>query len=150
MIRRRMVNSIAASSFVLFVVTTVLWVRSYRSPELFVAGYWDRRPHPAYPGYRIGTFLRVAHCDGEILIWLGSSGCLDGPGDTRGHRALVIPYRVASLHLAVLSAPLLLVAARRRPSAKSPICRVCRYNLTGNISGICPECGTRIAAEAAV
>ena len=25
-----------------------------------------------------------------------------------------------------------------------PICRVCNYNLTGNLSGICPECGTAI------
>ena len=25
-----------------------------------------------------------------------------------------------------------------------PVCRVCQYNLTGNLSGICPECGTAI------
>jgi hypothetical protein len=25
------------------------------------------------------------------------------------------------------------------------VCSHCSYNLTGNISGICPECGTRIA-----
>jgi hypothetical protein len=25
------------------------------------------------------------------------------------------------------------------------MCRECRYNLTGNVSGVCPECGTRIA-----
>ncbi len=25
-----------------------------------------------------------------------------------------------------------------------PICSVCKYNLTGNLSGICPECGTTI------
>ena len=27
---------------------------------------------------------------------------------------------------------------------EGPFCNVCRYNLTGNISGICPECGTPI------
>lgn len=37
----------------------------------------------------------------------------------------------------------------RRPSllarfAANPHCPVCRYNLTGNLSGICPECGTPI------
>ena len=26
-------------------------------------------------------------------------------------------------------------------------CRVCRYNLTGNASGICPECGTAIPED---
>ena len=29
--------------------------------------------------------------------------------------------------------------------AAARICRNCGYNLTGNTSGVCPECGTRIA-----
>jgi len=33
-----------------------------------------------------------------------------------------------------------LVRRRIRPGH----CRHCSYNLTGNISGVCPECGTRI------
>jgi hypothetical protein len=28
-----------------------------------------------------------------------------------------------------------------------PLCRQCEYNLTGNLSGICPECGTPIARD---
>lgn len=28
-------------------------------------------------------------------------------------------------------------------------CQNCRYDLSGNISGICPECGTRISQEEA-
>jgi hypothetical protein len=27
------------------------------------------------------------------------------------------------------------------------VCTVCDYDLTGNLSGICPECGTPIAAQ---
>jgi len=34
-----------------------------------------------------------------------------------------------------------------RPSSEG-LCRSCRYNLTGNTSGICPECGTPIPEEA--
>src|SRR5262245_38932526 len=26
-------------------------------------------------------------------------------------------------------------------------CHECTYNLTGNVSGVCPECGTKIEAE---
>lgn len=28
-----------------------------------------------------------------------------------------------------------------------PLCWKCQYNLTGNLSGVCPECGTPIAAD---
>jgi len=39
----------------------------------------------------------------------------------------------------------------RRPDLKArfavyPLCVNCQYNLTGNLSGICPECGTPIGA----
>ena len=39
----------------------------------------------------------------------------------------------------------MLCAARRRLRRKPPgHCRKCDYNLTGNVSGVCPECGERI------
>ena len=31
----------------------------------------------------------------------------------------------------------------RRP--KAGFCKVCKYDLTGNVSGTCPECGTEYA-----
>lgn len=34
------------------------------------------------------------------------------------------------------------IEARRR---REPSCRACGYNLTGNVSGVCPECGTPIS-----
>ena len=33
----------------------------------------------------------------------------------------------------------------RRP--KAGFCKVCKYDLTGNVSGICPECGTAVSPE---
>ncbi len=33
-------------------------------------------------------------------------------------------------------------------SAQNPTCKHCHYNLTGNASGICPECGAAIAGSA--
>jgi hypothetical protein len=33
---------------------------------------------------------------------------------------------------------------RRRARSGRPLCRSCSYDLTGNISGVCPECGKSI------
>ena len=34
----------------------------------------------------------------------------------------------------------------RRRRARGVLCLSCGYNLTGNVSGVCPECGAAIAA----
>ncbi len=34
-----------------------------------------------------------------------------------------------------------------RGAANEPLCDGCGYNLTGNTSGVCPECGTAIKLE---
>jgi hypothetical protein len=34
--------------------------------------------------------------------------------------------------------------ARRADAESHPTCRTCGYDLTGNVSGVCPECGTTI------
>lgn len=52
----------------------------------------------------------------------------------------------AAAALSVLTLPLLLgfVATRRRClRRRRGICVECGYDLTGNVSGICPECGAR-------
>jgi len=33
---------------------------------------------------------------------------------------------------------------RRRRLARGNLCKDCGYNLTGNVSGVCPECGTEV------
>lgn len=56
--------------------------------------------------------------------------------------------RFLSLGYAVLmgiAVFLFLGAKRRRP--EWPCCEQCDYNLTGNVSGVCPECGTPIQNE---
>jgi hypothetical protein len=46
-------------------------------------------------------------------------------------------------------AVLLLLHWRRRRVRRetAPLCQHCGYNLTGNVSGICPECGQEIKAQ---
>ena len=38
-------------------------------------------------------------------------------------------------------------APSARPSHESGKCHVCGYDLTGNVSGICPECGTAFVRD---
>ena len=37
---------------------------------------------------------------------------------------------------------------RLRPHARTGHCAACGYNLSGNVSGTCPECGTSTSAGA--
>ena len=110
-------------------------------------------PHPEEP------FVRCPHCDAtagsRILLTLGNSA----------RAALVLGIVVIAF---VLEAVFLggelaeltrLVKFKRRCShcggkflAKSPLpadpaCGSCGYNLTGNVSGICPECGWRLTRK---
>lgn len=43
--------------------------------------------------------------------------------------------------------PMLLLVRLRRQRAKALECRRCGYDLQGNVSGICPECGTPIETD---
>ncbi len=48
-----------------------------------------------------------------------------------------------ALLMALVSIPAIILA-HRRPTPSYPACPQCEYNLTGNTSGVCPECGTAI------
>ena len=67
------------------------------------------------------------------------------PGGKGGWTNLVLPLWIPLLVfsfypvLAVVGVPL-----RRWRRRKRGLCVRCRYNLTGNESGVCPECGTEI------
>ena len=61
-----------------------------------------------------------------------------------GYHSLLIPL----IWLALL-AGLPTVLRRFRFVEKTGVCRKCTYDLTGNTSGACPECGTVIAKEQA-
>jgi hypothetical protein len=62
---------------------------------------------------------------------------------TREHAGCML----TGLILAAISAALLVIRTRAHvPRAEAPRCVRCRYDLTGNLSGVCPECGKPIAA----
>ncbi len=66
--------------------------------------------------------------------------CLS-PAHTPAHSVLAWLAFVALYHVACVW------LRRRLPDIEGyPACTCCGYNLTGNISGVCPECGTGIDA----
>jgi predicted RNA-binding Zn-ribbon protein involved in translation (DUF1610 family) len=47
----------------------------------------------------------------------------------------------------ILGVAILATVPRCRKDESVNSCRTCNYNLTGNVSGVCPECGTKIESR---
>ena len=56
-----------------------------------------------------------------------------------------IPYWMIAVGLAILPALWLAALCRRQARLAAGGCIACGYNLTGNTSGVCPECGMPVA-----
>jgi hypothetical protein len=87
----------------------------------------------------------------HIMLAFSILWCLTGSIDW-----LVSPYRFrldyvsdagSGLIAVAISIAVLIWGYRARPIQPFPTCPRCRYNLTGNVSGICPECGTPVPPE---
>lgn len=64
-------------------------------------------------------------------------------------RSFFVPWWFLALASALFPAAALFKWVRRRAKAGSGGCPACGYDLTGNASGVCPECGTPTAKVAA-
>lgn len=75
---------------------------------------------------------------------------LTSPTQTRMQlQSLRVPAWFPALALAAYPVAAMGRSAYRRHRQKGkPCCRQCGYNLTGNVSGICPECGREVDAQA--
>ena len=94
---------------------------------------------------------RVADLRGWRMVgWIAGGEAINVAFDiavVAGLSEGILPAVIAVAVIAVFIA--ILHRLGRRPSllarfAANPHCPVCQYNLTGNLSGICPECGTPI------
>jgi hypothetical protein len=117
--------------------------RSDRPPPPDIIGIWDL-PNPPLGGtwfeweaekprvpYEMLRHGRIHEFAGFVV---GRSDSLtDGVSDY----ALAFPHWSAAVVFAILPAAMYRPSRRHRPG----LCRACGYDLTGNVSGVCPECG---------
>ena len=73
--------------------------------------------------------------------WLTPSQSIGGSWHIRLPLAFLLPLFGAYPALVVHR------AARRRRRRKRGLCQTCKYDLTGNVSGTSPECGTAVSPE---
>lgn len=76
------------------------------------------------------------------------------PGMLSGWMQEMLGYRNFFLWVIASTIPCFVVSSlirvpdefgrKRPPPAPSPRCEVCEYDLTGNVSGVCPECGAPV------
>ena len=57
---------------------------------------------------------------------------------------VAVPFAYPALLSAAAASSSMLALARHRARSRQGQCRKCGYNLTGNVSGTCPECGSRV------
>lgn len=110
----------------------VLWVFWLVSVNAVVG--WLLRPRSQYA---VIECLLFSPGSWLFAVVIGVSW-FDPPADSTGALALVV---VAISWLAALGG-YWLWKVRHKPAEN--VCRACGYNLTGNVSGRCPECGTPI------
>lgn len=99
----------------------------------------------------VGAFIALCifSCAGRVLLPDLFDSFPPPPPESRPYRQAV---SCAFFGMAVLVGFLIGLRTFRRwapaPHATTaPLCLACGYNLTGNASGMCPECGTQVTDD---
>jgi len=169
-VRRRLFNGLTLLSLLLFVTVCVMWVRSYWSVEYLECSRPDWAVFMEYGGGQfrfehvhatkdrdyVGSsrisFQRLDRADGPLELGMrmpGSRSYFDKwgfwviTGERWGddHHAVFVPGWFLALLTAALPCGWVARRLRSSPLRKFGHCRRCGYDLTGNLSGVCPECG---------
>ena len=160
---RRLLNVLTSLALLLCVAVVALWVMSFRHADAIK--YSDGQTSWVVASGRAGL-LAWAYGDGMSKDWPGWHRWRGEPDTVLG-TAWPPPGRLGfalqffrwkadspSLRGSVLcphwfaATPLALFVGRRLRRVRSTrvppgTCPTCGYNLTGNVSGVCPECGKR-------
>jgi hypothetical protein len=171
-IRRRLFAIVATLSFLLCLSTVAVWIRSYYVYDGIPMSQWhsigvdsdvgsgelhwtaDEVPNTAGPSYHYSIKddpSLQSGFDFTDSAWhvIGFSyRSVDTPlrgGSIMKSRGLTVPYWFLAGCTAVMPAIWMIARVRNRGRTLNG-CAACSYNLTGNTSGICPECGTPVPA----
>lgn len=134
-------------------IVTVGW-RTDSSPNAAVEMGWytnDVEPYLAQTRIIRETFAQANRGPGNFKPFDPdrpfdlNSGVVTVQGRTMGGTFISFPHWVPVLLCCVPAIADLVVAYRRNRRGQENRCRRCDYDLTGNVSGRCPECGTPIS-----
>lgn len=173
---RWVLNAVRVLSVLLCGGTAVLWVRSYRvasavawspdgrpwSAQLTVerggmAASVTRFPAPSLSssrGLSVDTWPATTYyVEWERPAFQVVALHAAGFGYDHAWVTRIVDFRVATAPLAAIAVLFAALPAarwrkamRRSSRARRHCCRACTYDLTGHVSGVCPECGTKVGA----
>ena len=168
--RRRLFNFTGVVSLVLCVGAVALWARSFKTMDILrlrtasrwfvvwtyrgslAVDRWDRSEwdppapwHETCPALEFDLAWRLYvsatryEFAGFRIVGRSDPSILSG-------RTVIAPLPALALALIVMPLWRGFSFARRATRPRAGVCRTCGYNLTGNESGVCPECGAACKA----
>ena len=153
--KRRVFNILAAVSLVLCLPVLGAWTYGSSWESIW---YWDSNAHVGVADTGFWIEMLEASPPTQVVpssfaflgfkFWRRTVGAMHAIAQLRTR--VVIPFWFALALTAIL--PVIWIRRwsrhRRAEDDGMPHCAKCDYNLTGNVSGICPECGTLIQSQA--
>lgn len=154
---RRLFTAASVVSLLLCVSTVVLWVRSWSHPASLSFTYHQERCRAWIKSGRAGidnepeVAIETANRDRDLRameIIVGRDLMAPPPSHVpaRWSRSSALPLPWLAIALAGVVVLFFIIRWARRARLINLQCAACGYNLTGNASGVCPECGTAITS----
>ena len=156
MIRPRWISIVSSVLVAVCLATTVVWARSWSHPTTFYFMHnqqqcraWinrgrfgmDNNPQVAIETARHNRDLELMHRIAGLDLMVAPPSPVVAKWSRSS--AMLLPVVIV-----VLAASVVIPFALRKVLSKlrkaPDRCNSCGYNLTGNMSGMCPECGTRV------